>query len=172
MGHSSVGPALPQRRALVQFGARAALVMALRSAYISQMTLFSPDHPAPDAAMIEALARDAVLALPEPWREAATAVALRVEEFPPDDVMDAMGIEDAYDLTGMYDGIPLTEKSVMDQPGAPDVIWLFRRPILDEWVDRGNVGLGELVTHVMVHELAHHFGWSDQDIAAIDPWWE
>jgi predicted Zn-dependent protease with MMP-like domain len=136
------------------------------------MTLFSPDHPAPDAAMIEALARDAVLALPEPWRNAATAVALRVEEFAPDDVLEAMGIEDAYDLTGLYDGIPLTEKSVMDQATAPDVIWLFRRPILDEWVDRGNVGLGELVTHVMVHELAHHFGWSDEEIAAIDPWWE
>lgn len=134
--------------------------------------MFSPDLPAPDAALIEAMARDTVLALPEPWREAATAVALRVEEFAPDDVLEAMGIEDAYDLTGLYDGIPLTEKSVMDQATAPDVIWLFRRPILDEWVDRGNVGLGELVTHVMVHELAHHFGWSDQEIAAIDPWWE
>jgi predicted Zn-dependent protease with MMP-like domain len=87
-------------------------------------------------------------------------------------VLEELGIEDAYELTGLYDGIPLTEKSVMDQATAPDVIWLFRRPILDEWVDRGNVGLGELVAHVMVHELAHHFGWSDEDIAAIDPWWE
>ncbi len=140
--------------------------------YMRDMAPVSPDHPAPDAALIEALARDAVLALPEPWREAATAVALRVEEFPPDDVLEELGIEDAYELTGLYDGIPLTEKSVMDQATAPDVIWLFRRPILDEWVDRGNVGLGELVAHVMVHELAHHFGWSDEDIAAIDPWWE
>jgi predicted Zn-dependent protease with MMP-like domain len=75
-------------------------------------------------------------------------------------------------LTGLYEGTPLTEKSVMDQPLGPDVIWLFRRPILDEWLDRGNVSLGELVAHVLIHELAHHFGWSDADIAAIDPWWE
>ena len=60
----------------------------------------------------------------------------------------------------------------MDQPHGPDTIWLFRRPILDEWADRGNVALGALVAHVYVHELAHHFGWSDADIAAIDPWWE
>ncbi|QYK41391.1 MAG: metallopeptidase family protein [Paracoccaceae bacterium] len=133
---------------------------------------FPADMPAPDAALIEALARDAVLALPEPWRSPATSVALRVEEFPSDEILDAMGIEDAFDLTGLYDGIPLTEKSSGHQPQAPDVIWLFRRPILDEWVDRGNVGLAALVAHVMVHELAHHFGWSDEDIAAIDPWWE
>jgi predicted Zn-dependent protease with MMP-like domain len=66
----------------------------------------------------------------------------------------------------------LTEKSVFDTPEAPDIIWLFRRPILDEWAARGDVGLAELVGHVLVHELAHHFGWSDGDIAAIDPWWE
>lgn len=127
---------------------------------------------APSAAEIEALARDAVLALPEPYRTAGTAIALRVEEFPPDDILDDLEVEDAFDLTGLYDGIPLTQKSVMDQPDRPDVIWLFRRPILDEWVERGNVTLGALVTHVMVHELAHHFGWSDADIAAVDPWWE
>ena len=74
--------------------------------------------------------------------------------------------------TGLYDGIPMTEKSVMDVPHGPDVVWLFRRPILDEWADRGNVTLTELVAHVTIHEFAHHFGWSDDDIAAIDPWWE
>jgi predicted Zn-dependent protease with MMP-like domain len=99
-------------------------------------------------------------------------VALRVEEFPPQDMLDDLGMDDGYDLTGLYDGIPLTEKSVMDQPMGPDTIWLFRRPILDEWADRGNVTLGELVAHVLVHELAHHLGWSDDDIAGIDRWWE
>jgi predicted Zn-dependent protease with MMP-like domain len=127
---------------------------------------------APDAALIEALARDAVLALPAPYRDAATAILLRVEEFAPDEILEAMEVEDAFDLTGLYDGIPLTEKSVMDQVIQPDVIWLFRRPILDEWVERGNVTLGEMITHVMVHELAHHFGWTDEQIAAVDPWWE
>ena len=83
-----------------------------------------------------------------------------------------MDIVDPFDLTGLYEGVPLTQKSVMDQPMGPDVIWLFRRPILDEWTARGDVALGDLVTHVFVHELAHHFGWTDAEIAAIDPWWE
>lgn len=112
------------------------------------------------------------MGLPEPWRAAAAHVQLRIEDFAPPDILQAMEIDDPFELTGLYEGIPLTEKSVMDQPVGPDVIWLFRRPILDEWLDRGNVSLGEMVTHVMVHELAHHFGWSDGDIAAIDPWWE
>lgn len=126
---------------------------------------------APDAGEIEALALAAVAALPEAFRAPARAVALRVEDFASGEMLEALGIEDPFELTGLYDGIPLTEKSVMDQPGQPDAIWLFRRPILDEWGARGNVSLGELVTHVMVHELAHHFGWSDADIAAVDEWW-
>jgi predicted Zn-dependent protease with MMP-like domain len=121
---------------------------------------------------IERLARDAIAALPEAYREAARAVALRVEDFVPDDILEEMGLHDPFELSGLYEGTPLTEKSVMDQPQRPDVIWLFRRPILDEWAERGDVTLGELVAHVLVHELAHHFGWSDDDIAAIDPWWE
>lgn len=110
--------------------------------------------------------------LPEPWRAAATHVVIRIEDFASPDMLHAMGIADPFELTGLYEGTPLTEKSVSDQPMGPDVIWLFRRAILDEWIDRGNVSLAELVTHVMIHELAHHFGWSDEDIATIDPWWE
>jgi predicted Zn-dependent protease with MMP-like domain len=127
---------------------------------------------APDAGEIEALARAAIAGLPEAYRGAAAAVALRVEDWAPDVVLDEMEIEDAYDLTGLYDGVPLTEKSVMDQPDRPDTIWLFRRPILDEWAGRGDVSLADLVAHVLVHELAHHFGWSDEDIATVDRWWE
>jgi predicted Zn-dependent protease with MMP-like domain len=126
----------------------------------------------PDLAAFEALAEAAREALPEPYRAAARAVALRVEDFAPDHILDEMEIEDPFELTGLYDGIPLTEKSVMDQPQGPDTIWLFRRPILDEWAERGAEPLGRLVAHVLVHELAHHFGWSDADIARIDPWWE
>ncbi|QYZ70236.1 metallopeptidase family protein [Neotabrizicola shimadae] len=136
------------------------------------MSVISPEALAPDLALIEGLARDAVLSLPEPYRAAALHVALRIEDFPPDEILEAMDLNDAFELTGLYDGTPLTEKSVMDQPRQPDTIWLFRRPILDEWAERGNVSLAELVTHVMIHELAHHFGWSDDDIAAVDPWWE
>ena len=130
------------------------------------------DATAPDAADFEAMALKAIEALPQGFRRPARAVVLRVEDFAPDAILSEMGMEDAFELTGLYDGIPMTEKSVMDQPQQPDTIWLFRRPILDEWVARGNVALADLVAHVYVHELAHHFGWSDEDIATIDRWWE
>ncbi len=127
---------------------------------------------APDAALIEALAQAALANLPEIYRTSATTVALRVADFASDEHVEQMGLEDPFELTGLYQGTPMTERSVMDQPAAPDVIWLFRRPILDEWAERGDICLADLVTHVLIHELAHHFGWSDEDIAAIDPWWE
>jgi predicted Zn-dependent protease with MMP-like domain len=127
---------------------------------------------APDLDELERLARAAIDALPEVFRPAAREVALRVVDFAPDDILDEMDLNDPFELTGLYDGVPVTEKSVMDQPARPDVIWLFRRPILDEWCERGDVTLGELVTHVVVHEMAHHFGWSDEEIAEIDRWWE
>jgi len=129
------------------------------------------DAHAPDLAAFERMAQDAIDALPAPYAAAARALAVRVEDFAPHAMLVGLDMDDPYDLTGLYEGIPLTEKSVMDQPLGPDTIWLFRRPILDEWADRGNVALGALVAHVLVHELAHHFGWSDADIAAIDPWW-
>jgi predicted Zn-dependent protease with MMP-like domain len=128
------------------------------------------DRTAPSTDEIEEIARQAVEALPEAFRAAARAVALRVVDFPPDDILRDMEAE-PFELTGLYDGVPMTEKSVMDVAMRPDVVWLFRRPILDEWAERGNVTLTELVTHVTVHEFAHHFGWSDDDIAAIDEWW-
>jgi len=137
-----------------------------------------PDHPdwaeacAPDAALIERLALEAVATLPAPFRAGARAVVLRIEDFPPDALLRELEVDDPFDLTGLYDGIPLTEKSVLDQPQQPDMIWLFRRAILDEWAARGDIGLGDLVRHVLVHELAHHFGGSDGDIASVDRWWE
>ena len=130
------------------------------------------DTMPPDLDTIETLARAALATLPAPFDAAARGVALRVEDFASDAMLDDLDIDDPFALTGLYDGIPLTEKSVMDQPAQPDVIWLFRRAILDEWIERGDIALGDLVTHVLVHELAHHMGWSDDDIAAIDPWWE
>jgi predicted Zn-dependent protease with MMP-like domain len=127
---------------------------------------------APDAGEIEDMARAAIAALPEAYRAAAAAVALRVEDFAAEEMLDDLGIDDVFELTGLYDGVPLTEKSVMDQPDRPDAIWLFRRAILDEWAARGDIALYDLVAHVYIHELAHHFGWSDEEIAAIDRWWE
>ncbi len=127
---------------------------------------------APDAGEIEDMARAAIAALPEAYRAAAAAVALRVEDFASDEMLDDLGIDDVFELTGLYDGVPLTEKSVMDQPDRPDAIWLFRRAILDEWAARGDIALYDLVAHVYSHELAHHFGWTDEQIAEIDRWWE
>lgn len=130
------------------------------------------NETAPDTHTIDQLARAALAKLPAPFSAAARDVALRVEDLASDAMLADLGMDDPFGLTGLYDGIPLTEKSVMDQPAGPDVIWLFRRAILDEWVARGDIALGDLVTHVLVHELAHHLGWSDDDIAAIDRWWE
>lgn len=127
---------------------------------------------APDLDTIEQMARATIEELPGQFSGPAREVLLRVEDFAPDDLLDEMDIESPFELTGLYDGIPLTEKSVMDVVDRPDMIWLFRRPILDEWAERGDVSLGQLVAHVMVHELAHHFGWSDEEIAEIDRWWE
>lgn len=132
---------------------------------------FAGSPLAPTLDEIETIARHVIATLPEPFRRAAAEVALRVVDFAPDDILEQMEME-PFELTGLYDGIPLTEKSVMDVVDRPDTIWLFRRPILDEWAERGNVTLGQLVAHVMIHELAHHFGWSDEDIAEIDRWWE
>ena len=128
--------------------------------------------PAPSLDDFANLAQAAFDALPQPFRGLAGEALIRIEDFAEESVLAEMEIEDPFELTGLYDGIPLTEKSVMDQPAHPDVIWLFRRPILEEWIERGDVGLGDLITHVLVHELAHHFGWSDADIASVDPWWE
>lgn len=126
----------------------------------------------PGPADIEAMARATVEALPPPFLAPARAVALRVEDWPRDDMLAELGMTDPLQLTGLYEGIPMTRKSFMDQPVGPDMVWLFREPILAEWRARGNVTLEELVAHVTVHEFAHHFGWSDDDIAAIDRWWE
>ena len=136
------------------------------------MTTPHADLTAPDADHVAALAQAAIAALPPPYRAAAQQIALRIEDFASDQMLAELGCESPFELTGLYDGTPLTEKSVADQPLHPDLIWLFRRPILDEWIERGDVTLADLVTHVLVHELAHHFGWSDGDIAAIDRWWE
>ncbi|QQA43737.1 metallopeptidase family protein [Pelagovum pacificum] len=129
------------------------------------------DLTAPTLDEIEQIARDTVETLPETFRDAARAVSLRVVEFPPDDVLEDMEAG-PFDISGLYDGVPLTQKSVMDVPSGPDTVWLFRRALLDEWAERGNVTFTDLVAHVTVHEFAHHFGWSDDDIAAIDQWWD
>ena len=119
---------------------------------------------------IERIALGTVSQLPDPFRGPAAEVLIRVTDFCPPDLLEPG--EDRWNITGLYTGIPLTLKSHGDWPEGPDTVWLFRRPILAELADREGVTLEELVAHVTVHEFAHHFGWSDNDIAAIDRWWE
>ncbi|WP_370281231.1 metallopeptidase family protein [Pseudooceanicola sp.] len=120
----------------------------------------------------ERVALATIAALPPPFAEPARAVLLRIADWPAADMLADLGMEDPLELTGLYDGVPMTEKSVFAFGGPPDTVWLFREPILAEWRERGDVDLDDLVAHVVIHEFAHHFGWSDADIAAIDPWWE
>lgn len=135
------------------------------------MSFPTVDTTAPDLDLIEEIARATIKDLPAAFKVLAASVSLTVMDFAPEDLLAEIGIEDPFELTGLYTGIPMTEKSIMDQATAPDTIWLFRRPILDEWCMRGDVSLQQMVAHVTVHELAHHFGWSDEDIAKIDKWW-
>jgi len=132
----------------------------------------APETDSDDPAAFDSYVQRARDGLPPAFAGLARAVAVLVEDWPPHELLREMGIADPLELTGLYEGIPLTEKSVLDQPQQPDRITLFRQPILAEWRDRGDVDLADLVTHVLVHELAHHFGWSDDDIAEIDRWWE
>lgn len=127
---------------------------------------------APSLGDIADLADVARGALPEPWRAGASNIVIQIADFADADMLAQLGEQDGFALTGLYDGIPVTQKSFSDVVIQPDTIWLFRRAILDEWCGRGDVTLNALVAHILVHELAHHFGWSDEDIAAIDRWWE
>jgi predicted Zn-dependent protease with MMP-like domain len=122
---------------------------------------------APDAAEIERLADAAIARLPAHFRRHLDGVVLRVDEFARDEVLEQLGIEDAFDLSGLYTGRPIGERSSMLSGELPAMIHLYRRPLLEEWAETG-VSLEELVTHVIVHEVGHHFGFSDADMHAIE----
>jgi predicted Zn-dependent protease with MMP-like domain len=121
----------------------------------------------PSADEMEAIARRALEALPEPFAGHLRSVVLLVEDFADDATLQAMGIEEPFDLTGIYEGIPITDRSVEHSGTLPDRIRLFRRPILDEWAG-GEDSLEHLVTHVLVHEVGHHFGLSDDDMHRLE----
>lgn len=122
---------------------------------------------APDADTLLTLAEAALDSLPEAFRAAVAPVLIRVEDFAGDDVLADLGIDSPYELTGLYSGRPLTEKSIDDSGHLPDTVLLYRVPILLEWVEGGE-DLGWLVRHVLIHEIGHHFGFSDADIDAIE----
>ncbi|HUJ36431.1 MAG TPA: metallopeptidase family protein [Hyphomicrobium sp.] len=122
---------------------------------------------APTLADIEVLAAAAWERLPREFRDKATDVLIRVEDFATDEVLDSLGIESPFDLLGLYQGVSLNQKSVMDLPRQPDMVFLYRRAILEEWAE-GDETLGRLVAHILVHEIGHHFGFSDDDMARIE----
>jgi predicted Zn-dependent protease with MMP-like domain len=123
---------------------------------------------APSLDDFAALAEAAYAALPQPFRKLAGDVRMQVEDFAAEEILDQLGLEDPFELTGLYQGVGLTERSVLDPVLQPSQIYLYRRPILDEWAERGDVSLGELITHVLVHEIAHHFGLDDAGIHAAE----
>lgn len=123
---------------------------------------------APTAHEIELLARAALARLPDEFRTHLGDLVLQVEDFADEDLLAEIGIDDPFELTGLYEGIPLSEKSVEHSGTMPDRIRLFRVPILDEWAARGDETLEHLVGHVLVHEVGHHFGLSDDAMHALE----
>jgi predicted Zn-dependent protease with MMP-like domain len=122
---------------------------------------------APDAAAFERLAEAAIARLPEAFRRHLTNVVLRIDDFAAADVLAELGIEDPFDLSGLYSGRSLDKQDSWTSGELPPMIHLYRRPLLDEWAETG-ISLEALVTHVIVHEIGHHFGFSDADMHAIE----
>jgi predicted Zn-dependent protease with MMP-like domain len=124
--------------------------------------------PPPSVEEIEALARAAMGRLPPEFAAHLGEIVLQVEDFAEDALLDELGLEDPFELTGVYEGLPLGAKSIDHSATMPDRIRLFRRPILEEWAERGDETLERLVAHVMIHEIGHHFGLSDADMHALE----
>ena len=123
---------------------------------------------APSLDDMAALAQAAFARLPDAFRQMTGHVMFRVDDFPDEETLTALEIEDPFDLTGLYHGVDLAHRSVLDPEVHPSMVFLYRRPILDEWAARGDVTLEELVSHLLIHEIGHHFGLSDDQIDAIE----
>jgi predicted Zn-dependent protease with MMP-like domain len=124
------------------------------------------DHP-PSAEEIEAIARDAMRRLPEPFAGYLADVVLQIDEYADDALLAEMAIEHPLDLTGVYEGIPIGQRSVDTSGTLPDRIRLFRQAILAEWAEEGEP-FEHLVRHILIHEVGHHFGLSDNDMHSLE----
>lgn len=122
---------------------------------------------APSLADMETMAHEIFERLPRRFRELCEGVIVRVEDFPTDEVLDEMGCESEFDLLGLFQGTGLPQQSHGDVARLPNMIWLYRRPILDYWAEHEET-LGHIVRHVLIHEIGHHFGLSDGDMARIE----
>ncbi len=122
---------------------------------------------APSLAEMEVLAEEAFRRLPEDFRKLCEGLIIRVDDFPTDEVMDDMQVQTEFDLLGLFHGVGLPFRSESEPMQMPNMIWLYRRPILDYWAEHEET-LGSIITHVLVHEIGHHFGLSDEDMAALE----
>ncbi|MEE9479280.1 MAG: metallopeptidase family protein [Kiloniellales bacterium] len=121
----------------------------------------------PTVADLEAVAREAYAGVPVELRRFVQNVIIRVQDFPDDETMEDLECESPFDLLGLYRGVDLSQKSVLDTPEDVDMIFLYRRPILDYWCEGGE-DLTHVVRHIMIHEIGHHFGLSDDDMERIE----
>src|SRR3979411_852854 len=122
---------------------------------------------APSLAEMEAMAHEVFARLPKTFRDLCEGVIIRVDDFPTEEVLDELGAETEFDLLGLFQGVGLPFRSESAPVQMPNMIWLYRRPILDYWAEHDET-LGAIVTHVLVHEIGHHFGLSDDDIEGIE----
>jgi len=122
---------------------------------------------APSLDQLEVMAGDAFRRLPKRFRDLCADLVIRVDDFASDDILDAMKVESEYDLLGLFHGVGLPFQAPSAPTHMPNLIWLYRRPILDYW-SANDETLGAIVQHVLVHEIGHHFGLSDADMAAIE----
>ncbi len=132
-----------------------------------EQTRNPPFTAPPAAADLEAMAEAALETIPAELLAHVKGVLIRVEEFPDEETEREMELESPFDLLGLYRGVDLTRRSVTMPPGEPDAIFLYRRPILDYWCETGE-DLAHLVRHVLIHEIGHHFGFSDEDMDRIE----
>jgi predicted Zn-dependent protease with MMP-like domain len=121
----------------------------------------------PQVSELEALSREAFASIPGELREALGEVVIQIVDFPDDETMEDLDCESPFDLLGLYRGVDLTRKSVMDVTTERDMIYLYRRPILDYWCETDE-DLGNVIRHVLIHEIGHHFGFSDEDMERIE----
>ena len=131
------------------------------------MTLWI-DQTAPSLDDFARLARDAFDALPEPFKSAAGEVVIRIDDFADDETLASVGLQEPFELTGLYHGVDIGRRDSLGPAAEPSRVFLYRRPILDEWCERGDVGLAEIIAHVLIHEIGHHLGLDDDDIHHIE----
>ena len=126
-----------------------------------------PTAKSPTLAEIEVIAHDAFARLPKHFRDLCEGVIIQIDDFPTEEVLEELKAQSEFDLLGLFQGVGLPFQSSGDIAPMPNMVWLYRRPILDYWAENDET-LGEIITHVLVHEIGHHFGFSDEDMEAIE----